>query len=41
MFKKIKSETGRRRRSRRRRRRRRFVAPKPGTTLSHLVKMTP
>jgi hypothetical protein len=31
------SETGRRRR--RRRRRRRFVAPRPGTTLSHLVKM--
>jgi hypothetical protein len=28
------SETGRRRR----RRRRRFVAPRPGTTLSHLVK---
>jgi hypothetical protein len=31
------SETGRRRR--RRRRRRRFVAPRPGTTLSHLVKI--
>jgi hypothetical protein len=30
-------ETGRRRR--RRRRRRRFVAPRPGTTLSHLVKI--
>jgi hypothetical protein len=30
------SETGRRRR---RRRRRRFVAPRPGTTLSHLVKI--
>jgi hypothetical protein len=30
------SETGRRRR--RRRRRRRFVAPRPGTTLSHPVK---
>jgi hypothetical protein len=30
------SETGRRRRSRRRRRR--FVVPRPGTTLSHLVK---
>jgi hypothetical protein len=30
------SQTGRRRR--RRRRRRRFVAPRPGTTLSHLVK---
>jgi hypothetical protein len=30
------SETGRRRR----RRRRRFVAPRPGTTLSHLVKIT-
>jgi hypothetical protein len=29
------SETGRRRR----RRRRRFVAPRPGTTLSHLVKI--
>jgi hypothetical protein len=28
------SETGRRRR----RRRRRFVVPRPGTTLSHLVK---
>jgi hypothetical protein len=34
---KNKSETGRRRR--RRRRRRRFVVPRPGTTLSHLVKM--
>jgi hypothetical protein len=36
------SETGRRRRKRmkkRRRRRRRFVAPRPGTTLSHLVKI--
>jgi hypothetical protein len=34
------SETGRRRKRRRRRRRRRriFVAPRPGTTLSHLVK---
>jgi hypothetical protein len=32
------SETGRRRR-RRKRRRRRFVAPRPGTTLSHLVKI--
>jgi hypothetical protein len=31
-----KSETGRRRR--RRRRRRRIAAPRPGTTLSHLVK---
>jgi hypothetical protein len=31
------SETGRRRR---RRRRRRFVAPKTGTTLSHLAKRT-
>jgi hypothetical protein len=31
------SETGRRRR--RRRRRRRFVAPRPGTTLSHLLKI--
>jgi hypothetical protein len=31
-------ETGRRgRRKRRRRRRRRFVVPRPGTTLSHLV----
>jgi hypothetical protein len=32
---------GRRRRGgrRRRRRRRRFVVPRPGTTLSHLVKM--
>jgi hypothetical protein len=29
------SETGRRRR---RRRRRRFLVPRPGTTLSHLVK---
>jgi hypothetical protein len=37
---KNKSETGRRRRRRRRRRtrRRRFVVPRPGTTLSHLVK---
>jgi hypothetical protein len=40
------SETGRwrrrrrRRRRRTRRRRRRFVFPRPGTTLSHLVKMT-
>jgi hypothetical protein len=36
------SETGRRRRrrKRRRRRRRRLVAPRPGTTLSHLVKIT-
>jgi hypothetical protein len=34
------SETGRRRRKRRRRRRRRFVVPSPGTTLSHLVKMS-
>jgi hypothetical protein len=33
------SKTGRTRRRRRRRRRRRFVAPRPGTTLSHLVKM--
>jgi hypothetical protein len=32
-----KSETGSRRR-RRRRRRRRFVVPRPGATLSHLVK---
>jgi hypothetical protein len=32
------SETGRRRRRRRRRRRSRFVAPRPGATLSHLVK---
>jgi hypothetical protein len=32
------SETGRRRRRRRKRRRRRFVALRPGTTLSHLVK---
>jgi hypothetical protein len=35
------SETGRRRRRSRRRRRRRFVAPRPGTTLSHLVKRIP
>jgi dynactin complex subunit len=34
------SEKGRRRsRRRRRRRQRRFVAPRPGTTLSHLVKI--
>jgi hypothetical protein len=31
------SETGRRRR--RRRRRRRFLVPRPGATLSHLVKL--
>jgi hypothetical protein len=36
VYKDQNSETGRRRR--RRRRRRRFVAPRPGTTLSHLVK---
>jgi hypothetical protein len=37
----LNSETGRRRRRRRmrRRRRRRFVVPRPGTTLSHLVKI--
>jgi plasmid stabilization system protein ParE len=34
------SETGRRRRRRIGSRRRRFVAPRPGTTLSHLVKTT-
>jgi hypothetical protein len=34
------SETGRRRRRRRRKRRRRFVVPRPGTTFSHLVKIT-
>jgi hypothetical protein len=33
-IKNLKKKTGRRRR----RRRRRFVAPRPGTTLSHLVK---
>jgi hypothetical protein len=33
------SETVRRRRRRRRTRRRRFVVPRPGATLSHLVKI--
>jgi hypothetical protein len=35
-----KSVTVRRRRRRRRRRGRRFVVPRPGATLSHLVKIS-
>jgi hypothetical protein len=40
LYKDQNSQTGRRRRRRRRSRRRKiFAVPRPGTTLSHLVKM--